>query len=237
MRQRGSSDSRGSRLTRGLRASHGDERGVAPARDAPRARRGVPRSTTRPRVEHHDLVGVAHGGEAMRDHEAGDAARAQVRLDARLGRGVERAGGLVEDEDRRVAHQRARDLEALALAAATGCARLPAAARRARPRAPRISSSIAASRSAARMRVLAARGVPEREVVAHACPRRAPRPGPRRRPSARGARAVVRRARLAVEEDLAAPRRDRGPRRGAPSVDLPRARGADQRHAPAGLAA
>ena len=64
--------------------STGDQLRHSGRRESPPARRGVPRSTTRPALEHHDLVGVAHGGEAVRDHQAGDAARAQVRLDPRF---------------------------------------------------------------------------------------------------------------------------------------------------------
>ncbi len=53
----------------------------------------------------------------MRDHEA----RAPLHeprhrlLDKRLGAGVHRAGGLIEDEDRRVGHERTRDREQLPL--------------------------------------------------------------------------------------------------------------------------
>jgi hypothetical protein len=71
-----------------------------------------------PALEHQDLVGVAHRGEAVGDDEARGAARAQARLDARFRRGVEGARRLVEDEDRGIAHQRPRDLESLALPAA-----------------------------------------------------------------------------------------------------------------------
>ena len=55
----------------------------------------------------------------MRDDEGGAALhqRLQRLLDLRLGRRVERAGRLVEDQDRRVLQQRPGDGEALALAA------------------------------------------------------------------------------------------------------------------------
>src|SRR4051794_33551359 len=69
-------------------------------------------------VEDEDLVGVADGAQAMGDEEAGAAAAAQALVDAALGRGVEGAGGLVEDEDRGPPHQGAGDLQTLALAAA-----------------------------------------------------------------------------------------------------------------------
>ena len=55
-------------------------------------------------VQHDDAVGVADGGQAVGDHERG-AALHQVRerlLHEPLGFGVERRGGLVEDQDRRV---------------------------------------------------------------------------------------------------------------------------------------
>ena len=70
-------------------------------------------------VHHDDPVGAADGGEAVGD----DDRRAVVHqplerlLDQPLGFGVERGGRLVEQQDRRVAQQRAGDREALALAA------------------------------------------------------------------------------------------------------------------------
>jgi glycosyltransferase involved in cell wall biosynthesis len=69
--------------------------------------------------EHDDLVRCAHGREPVRDHEHG-AARDQLLdrvLHQALALGVERAGRLVEHQDRRVAQDRARDRHALALAA------------------------------------------------------------------------------------------------------------------------
>ena len=65
-----------------------------------------------------DLVGIAHRRQAMRDDEARHAAPAQVRLDQRLGGRVEGARRFIEDEQHGIAHQRPRDLEALALPAA-----------------------------------------------------------------------------------------------------------------------
>ena len=70
-------------------------------------------------VEDDDLVGVPDGRQAVRDRDRG-AARARGvdgLLDRLLGLRVERARGLVEDEDRGVLEQRARDRDALALAA------------------------------------------------------------------------------------------------------------------------
>ena len=70
-------------------------------------------------VEHQDAGGVAHGRKPVRDHEGGAVLHHLVErgLHLHLGGGVERAGRLVEDQDRRVLHQRARDRDALALAA------------------------------------------------------------------------------------------------------------------------
>src|SRR5882762_11055896 len=70
--------------------------------------------------QHDDEVGVLHRREAVRDDEHG-AVRHEA-LDRLLHEpfrfGVERAGRFVENEDRRIAEQRARDGDALALAAA-----------------------------------------------------------------------------------------------------------------------
>ena len=70
-------------------------------------------------VEYEDLVGAADGRKAVGDGEDGAAAHGFVEgvLDGALGFGVEGAGGFVEDEDGRVAQERAGDGEALALAA------------------------------------------------------------------------------------------------------------------------
>jgi hypothetical protein len=59
---------------------------------------------------------VAHGRETVCDHEGGAAGEQPVDrlLDEPLALRVERAGGLVEDEDLRVLEDRARDRDALA---------------------------------------------------------------------------------------------------------------------------
>ena len=77
-------------------------------------------------VEHQDAVGVADRGEAVGDHEGGAALHDLVerRLQLALGRGVERARRLVEDQDRRVLEERAGDRQALALAAGERAAAL-----------------------------------------------------------------------------------------------------------------
>lgn len=70
-------------------------------------------------VEHDDPVGIDHGGEPVRDHQCGTPAAelGEFGLDLALGRGVERARGFVEDEDRRILQDRPRDCDALFLAA------------------------------------------------------------------------------------------------------------------------
>jgi hypothetical protein len=70
-------------------------------------------------VHHQDDVGALDGGQAVGDHQRGAAAHDAVErgLDVALGFGVERRGGFVEDEDRRVLQQRPGDGQALALAA------------------------------------------------------------------------------------------------------------------------
>src|SRR5687768_6901960 len=70
-------------------------------------------------VEDDDLVGIDHGRQTVGDDDGG-AARgdaAQGLLDRRLGSAVERAGGLVEDQDRRVLEEGTGDGDALLLAA------------------------------------------------------------------------------------------------------------------------
>src|SRR5947209_3886491 len=70
-----------------------------------------------PVVHDQDRVGVADGREPVCDYEAG-AALAQPGhglLDQDLGTGVDAAGRLVEDQDRRVGDERARDRQQLSL--------------------------------------------------------------------------------------------------------------------------
>src|SRR5580704_1975992 len=69
-------------------------------------------------VKHDDLVAIAYRAQAMGDDQAGAAAPSEVGIDGRLGRAVEVAGRLVEDEDARIVDQAAGDLQALPLAAA-----------------------------------------------------------------------------------------------------------------------
>ena len=70
-----------------------------------------------------DDVGVANRGQAVRDDE-GRAALAQGvhgLLDVHLGAGIDRRGGLVEDEQRRLSQEGTRDGDELALAGGNGC--------------------------------------------------------------------------------------------------------------------
>src|SRR5690606_14483973 len=75
-------------------------------------------------LHHDDFVAVADGAQAVRDDDAGAAAPAQALVDVLLSGRVEGARGLVEDQDGRLSDERARDLEALALAAAEVAAAL-----------------------------------------------------------------------------------------------------------------
>ena len=70
-------------------------------------------------VEHDDLIGVDHRREPVRDRDRGAALRHRVQRveDLGLGAAVERAGRLVEDQDRRILEQGPRDRDALLLAA------------------------------------------------------------------------------------------------------------------------
>ena len=94
------------------------EAGVEAAACGP-ARRGAPVSTTRPAVDHIDAVGAAHGRQAVGDQDGGAPGHQplQRRLHLGLALGVEGAGGLVEQQDRRVLQERAGDGDPLALAA------------------------------------------------------------------------------------------------------------------------
>ena len=75
-------------------------------------------------VEHDYLVAVADRTEPVRDYKAGAAATPEVVVYDALRRRVKRAGGLVEDQQRRVADERPGYLQALALAPAEVAASL-----------------------------------------------------------------------------------------------------------------
>ena len=70
------------------------------------------------RFKHQNAVGVPDGGESVRDYEGRAAFHdfGECRLNSRLGKSVERARSLIEDEDWRILEQRPRDRQALALA-------------------------------------------------------------------------------------------------------------------------
>ena len=65
-----------------------------------------------PFVQHHNAIGVLDRGQAVRDHDGRAPAHQLLerRLDQPLGLGVERGGGLVEDQDRRILEKRTGDL-------------------------------------------------------------------------------------------------------------------------------
>ena len=77
-------------------------------------------------VEHHDLVGQGDRREPVGDHErrATRHRLGKCQLDALLGGGVHRGGGVVEHQHARVRQQRPRDRQSLALATGQGQAAL-----------------------------------------------------------------------------------------------------------------
>src|SRR6185437_17018610 len=72
-----------------------------------------------PFLEHQDLVGARDGGQPVRDHERGAPAAeaAQAIANERFALAVEARRRFVENQDARVGQNRARDRDALALAA------------------------------------------------------------------------------------------------------------------------
>src|SRR5262249_33054962 len=72
-----------------------------------------------PMIEHHDLIGIDDGGEAMRDHQRGDVARdlTQARLDLFFRMGVERRRSFIEKKQPGPLQNGTRNSDALALAA------------------------------------------------------------------------------------------------------------------------
>ena len=72
-----------------------------------------------PMVEHQNLIGIDNGRKPVRDHQGGAVFRnlLQFGLNRFLGFGVERRSRLIEDKDVRIFENRARDGDALLLAA------------------------------------------------------------------------------------------------------------------------
>ena len=78
-------------------------------------------------VQDNDLVGVLHGGNALRDDDLGRVRESTLRnalADQRIGLGIDRAGRVVQDEDLRLFQQCARDAQTLLLAAGNVAAAL-----------------------------------------------------------------------------------------------------------------
>src|SRR5277367_1996254 len=69
-------------------------------------------------LDDQDLIGAANRGQAMRNHKRRPALHEEVKaaLNQCLGFGVERAGGLVEDEDAWICEDGTRDRDTLTLA-------------------------------------------------------------------------------------------------------------------------
>ena len=69
-------------------------------------------------IEHDDPVGLLHRGEPMGDDKCGPVADElrERSLDVALRLGVERGGGLIENQDRRILQKRACNSDTLPLA-------------------------------------------------------------------------------------------------------------------------
>ena len=69
-------------------------------------------------LQNHDGVGVAHGGEAVSDHEGGPFCHQTIHalLDVLFRSRIDGARRLIEDQDRRLGHCRPRDIKKLSLA-------------------------------------------------------------------------------------------------------------------------
>ena len=72
-----------------------------------------------PLLQHHDVVGIRHRRQPVADDDRGASTsrRTQVGEDPGLGAGVHGGQRIVEQQQRRVGEQRARDRDPLALAA------------------------------------------------------------------------------------------------------------------------
>ena len=71
-------------------------------------------------MKDHNSVSLPDGGQPMRDHDGGASAHElhDCSLEPRLGLGVDVCGGLVENQERRIAIQGPRERDQLALAGA-----------------------------------------------------------------------------------------------------------------------
>lgn len=71
-------------------------------------------------LQNHDGVGVAHGGEAVGDHEGGPFCHQTVHalLDVLFRSRIDGARRFIEDQDRRLGYRRSRDIKKLPLALA-----------------------------------------------------------------------------------------------------------------------
>lgn len=69
-------------------------------------------------LQNHDGVGVAHGGEAVGDHEGGPFCHQTVHalLDVLFRSRIDGARRFIEDQDRRLGYRRSRDIKKLSLA-------------------------------------------------------------------------------------------------------------------------
>ena len=111
---------------RAPRRRRGPPRAPAPARAARRVRRAAISSSWLPalddaaRLEHHDLIGVAHAarrGARRRPRCGRRNTVVELALDRGLGLGIDARERIVEDQDLRPQRERARERRALALAA------------------------------------------------------------------------------------------------------------------------
>lgn len=68
--------------------------------------------------QNHNLIGIANGGQAVSDDDAGATAATQIFVNLLLRGRIKRTGPLIHDEDARVGSQSTGNLESLALPAA-----------------------------------------------------------------------------------------------------------------------
>ena len=66
-------------------------------------------------IEYEDFVGIPDGAQTVRDDQARATPSPKALIDEMLGQRIERARSLIENHQRRIAHQTAGDLQALPL--------------------------------------------------------------------------------------------------------------------------